>query len=355
MNHPPVQYFDYLKVEELTSLQKPKSEEYGQPAHDEMLFIIIHQVYELWFKQILFELDAVLSHFRQPVLDERNMLSCCSHLNRIVEIQKILVDQVSVLETMTPMDFLEFRDYLYPASGFQSAQFRAIENKLGLINRLTYNGKDYKESLCPVDHQSISHTEQEKSLFELLESWLERTPFLGDGSFDFWKEYRAAVDARLQKQLEILENRGLSEKESLPHRENLEKTKKTFLSLFEEQEYEKLRSQGHWRFSRKALGAALFINLYRHEPLLQLPFQLMTLLQDIDENFTHWRNRHAQMAHRMLGAKMGTGGSSGHKYLKAASDRHKVFTDFANLATFFISKSDLPELPATLKKKIRFQ
>jgi len=355
MNHPPVQYSDYLKVEDLIALQKPKSNEYGQPAHDEMLFIVIHQVYELWFKQIIFELDAVIAHFSQPVLDESNMLSCCSHLNRIVEIQKILISQVDVLETMTPMDFLEFRDFLYPASGFQSTQFRIIENKMGLSDRITYNGKDYKESLCPMGQSQSVKTEGEKSLFQLLENWLERTPFLSEGTYDFWDEYRAAVRARIQKQKEVLEQRNISEEAKNSHLKALEKTAQSFLSLFREDEYEELRSKGLWRFSRKALGAALFINLYRHEPLLQLPFQLMTHLLDIDENFTQWRNRHAQMAHRMLGSKMGTGGSSGHKYLQAASDRHKVFTDFTNLATFFIPKSDLPELPDFLKKKIRFQ
>ncbi|MBY0384308.1 tryptophan 2,3-dioxygenase, partial [bacterium] len=98
-----------------------------------------------------------------------------------------------------------------------------------------------------------------------------------------------------------------------------------------------------------------FVQLYRDEPLLQSPFHLITCLQDIDENFTQWRQRHAQMAHRMLGAKMGTGGSSGHKYLAAAADKHKVFTDLFNLSTFLIPKSQLPELPQDLKKKLGFQ
>ena len=130
---------------------------------------------------------------------------------------------------------------------------------------------------------------------------------------------------------------------------------RSFHSIFNKSEYEKLQQEGYWRLSHGALCAALFIHLYRDEPILQLPFQLMTQLATIDENFTQWRHRHAIMVHRMLGAKIGTGGSSGHKYLKATSDKHKVFQDFFNMATFFIPKSDLPELPKEISDKLRFR
>ena len=118
------------------------SKEYGKPAHDEMLFIIIHQIYELWFKQILFELDSVLEIFSKEDIQESRIGTAVSRLDRVIEIQKILIDQIHVLETMTPMDFLDFRDFLIPASGFQSVQFRLIENKLGLNkeDRYSYRG-----------------------------------------------------------------------------------------------------------------------------------------------------------------------------------------------------------------------
>jgi len=353
--YPPVDYTGYLKVDQLTQLQKPKGEEYGTPVHDEMLFIVIHQVYELWFKQILFELDSVLEIFSRDRIAEQDMLHCSSRLERIIEIQKILVDQVKVLETMTPMDFLEFRDFLVPASGFQSAQFRQIENKLGLINRLTYNNKDYIESLCPMQQPTVRATESEPSLFTLLEKWLERTPLISDGSFDFWKSYKEAVEARQKDSREAIKTAGLDKATESSHLKNLEHMERSFESIFDKNEYEKLQKEGHWRLSRKALSAALIIHLYREEPLLQAPFRLLTQLQNVDENFTQWRHRHAQMAHRMLGAKMGTGGSSGHKYLRAAGERHKVFSDFFNLATFFIPKSHLPEIPQSLKAKIQFR
>jgi tryptophan 2,3-dioxygenase len=117
-------YSSYLKISELTSLQEPHSD---PPQHDELLFIIVHQVYELWFKQLLHELDAVRSH-----LDQDEPLSAQRLLRRCIEIQRVLIQQLRVLETMTPNDFLTFRDHLMPASGFQSAQFRGLESTSGL-------------------------------------------------------------------------------------------------------------------------------------------------------------------------------------------------------------------------------
>ncbi|RYZ69106.1 MAG: tryptophan 2,3-dioxygenase, partial [Proteobacteria bacterium] len=114
--YPPIGYMDYLKINELLELQTKRSDSYGTPGHDEMLFIIVHQTYELWFKQILTELDSVLVIFNQKSIDEEDMGKAVGRLQRIVEVQKLLVAQVTVLETMTPLDFLDFREALYPAS-----------------------------------------------------------------------------------------------------------------------------------------------------------------------------------------------------------------------------------------------
>src|SRR5215831_14318215 len=120
-------YGSYLKVPELTGLQHVLSE---PEHHDELLFIIIHQVYELWFKQILHELDSVIRR-----LGEDDIWESIRLLRRCIEIQRILVAQIQILETMTPADFLAFRDRLQPASGFQSAQFRQVEFLSGAKNR----------------------------------------------------------------------------------------------------------------------------------------------------------------------------------------------------------------------------
>jgi tryptophan 2,3-dioxygenase len=122
----PLSYGSYLKIEELLSLQQPLSQ---PPHHDELLFIQIHQVYELWFKQLLHELDATMR-----ALDRDNLLRVAKYFRRIHTIQRLLEQQVDVLETMTPQEFNQFRDHLNPASGFQSIQFREIEF-LGGIRR----------------------------------------------------------------------------------------------------------------------------------------------------------------------------------------------------------------------------
>ncbi|HEX9697460.1 MAG TPA: tryptophan 2,3-dioxygenase family protein [Actinomycetota bacterium] len=117
-------YGSYLKVGELLSLQHPLAE---PAAHDEHLFIVVHQVYELWFRQLLHELDTIRGHlFAGRAADARHLF------NRVHEIERVLVQQVGVLETMTPTDFMEFRRNLAPASGFQSAQFREVEFVSGL-------------------------------------------------------------------------------------------------------------------------------------------------------------------------------------------------------------------------------
>ena len=201
-------YADYLKLDKILNSQDLKSAERGTPAHDEMLFIIIHQVYELWFKQVIHELDSVLDVFGQDSVDESNVSLAVSRLERIIEIQKVLIDQIRVLETMTAMDFLEFRDDLFPSSGFQSAQFRVLENKLGLqINdRINYGHQDYKNPLLDSGRQDVMKAEKEKSLFDLLENWLERTPFLSFEGFNFWEQYSVAIRTMLQNEEETIKN-----------------------------------------------------------------------------------------------------------------------------------------------------
>lgn len=353
--YPKVNYAEYLKIDQLLSLQSPKSIEYGKPAHDEMLFIIAHQIYEMWFKQILWEINSALDIFSQSTIDESHMLKMVSRFQRVIEIQKLLIQQIDVLETMTPMDFLEFRDFLFPASGFQSHQFRLVENKLGLVRRLKFNNQDYKDFLAKHEQPIVQEAEEGPHLFGCLEKWLERTPFVSTDTFNFWKSYRQKVIEMFNENETAIRSARLDKTSEEQHLSNLQSSRESFQSIFDENEYQKMQANGLCRLSHKALQAALFIQLYRDEPALQSAFHLIACIQNLDENFTQWRHRHAQMAHRMLGAKMGTGGSSGHKYLASAADKHKVFTDLFNLNTFLIPKSQLPQLPADLKQKLRFQ
>lgn len=349
-----VYYGDYLKIDELLALQQPLSNQSGQPAHDEMLFIVTHQAYELWFRQILFELDAVIATFKQSSVDDRQLGQIIARLDRIRVIQEVLVQQIAIIETMTPLDFLEFRDILVPASGFQSIQFKRIEIQLGLrSSQRTPTDRDFfKTRLSPADQQALQQAEEEPGLLQLIEQWLERTPFLQFGDFDFWTEYTVAVDRMFDRDKAIIEgNSTLSESEIAFQLKNLEATRTSFEIVLDEKLYAK---QTELKLNHRALQAALFINLYRDEPIVQLPFRVLTGCVEVDELLTIWRQRHAIMVERLLGRKIGTGGSSGHDYLRRTAEQNRVFTDLFNLSTFLIPRSELPTLPADLQRQLGF-
>ena len=360
MNKPsaPVYYADYLKLDTLLSSQELKSVEAGFPAHDEMLFIIVHQAYELWFKQILHEMGSVLDMFERDTVDERNIGTAVSRLQRVIEIQKLLIDQLRVLETMTPLDFLDFRDYLFPASGFQSVQFRLVEIVFGLRSeqRLLYNQFAYHTRVSPEHQALLMRSEQRTSLFDAVERWLERTPFLDFPDFQFRQFYRHAVLAMLDADREVVStNATLSELEKKVQFEELDATEHRFAALFDAEKHEELVQAGKRRLSHKAMQAALFIFLYRDQPILHMPQRLLATLIDIDELFTTWRYRHALMVHRMIGTKIGTGGSSGFHYLKSTADNHRVYTDLIDLSTYLIPRAALPRLRPDVEAQLGFQ
>ncbi len=132
------------------------------------------------------------------------------------------------------------------------------------------------------------------------------------------------------------------------------RTRDKFAALLDKEKYQTLQQQGSFRLSQKAMLSALFINLYQEEPLFNLPFQLLTCLTEIDEQLTIWRYKHAMMVQRMLGSKIGTGGSSGHDYLKRTTEKNRIFTDLFTMATFLLPKAALPELPPTVKQQLGF-
>ena len=355
MKHPPIQYHDYLQLERLLGCVSLRSEQVAKAAHEEHLFIIVHQAYELWFKQVLFELNSVLKEFSQEPVPEEKVALIVSRLERVVEIQKLMNQQIDVLETMTPLEFLEFRDYLYPASGFQSFQWRLIETKLGLKTRVPFTDSPFYKSLLPEQADHVKKVLQEPSLFDLLEKWLERLPFASTPQFEFWKSYESAVLKLLtEDEVTVNQNSRLGAQEKERSLAQIAQVRAQLSALGNENAYRELQSQGHFRMSLKALRSALFIQLYREKPLFQLPHRLIQTLMNLDEKQTEWRSRHALMAHRMLGRKIGTGGSSGHDYLKSTADQHKVFGDLYNLSSFYIASSIRPELPREIDKKLSF-
>jgi len=324
-----VYYADYLQLDKITGAQAPESFKEGkEPAHDEMLFIIIHQAYELWFKQVLFEVNSVIEIMSKPVVNDNSndMATVVHRLKRVVTILKVLVQQIDIIETMTPMDFLDFRDMLRPASGFQSYQFKVLEAKLGLKFENRHGQNYYTSQLKEKDIAIIKDAESGKSVIELLNTWLERMPFI---TGDFWNNYQQVYNSSLAE----------AEKNNAT----------TFENVFNNTDADEARN-----LSSKACRAALFIMMYHGYPMLELPFQLLETLVEIDNQLGNWRSRHINMVQRMIGTRIGTGGSTGAGYLKAAMDKHYIFKEITQLNSFLVERKQLPVLDKTISEKLGF-
>lgn len=324
-----VYYADYLQLEKITGAQDPESFKEGrEPAHDEMLFIIIHQAYELWFKQILFEVNSVIDIMNKPVVNDNSpeMQTVVHRLKRVVTILKVLVQQIDIMETMTPMDFLDFRDMLRPASGFQSYQFKVLEAKLGLKFEQRHGQHYYTSQLKEKDIAIIKDAESGKSVLELINAWLERMPFITE---EYWSNYQQVYVGSLAE----------AEKNNAA----------TFVTVFNTADENVERS-----LSPKACRSALFIMMYHGYPMLEQPFQLLDTLLEIDNQLSNWRSRHINMVQRMIGTRIGTGGSSGAGYLKAAMDKHYIFKELAQLNSFLVDRKKLPVLPKEVGEKLGY-
>lgn len=356
MSDPGLYYHDYLQLDRLLASQELESTRAGETMHDEMLFIVVHQAYELWFKQILWELDDVLEALSGDVFNEHDTGRVVSRLRRITVIQQLLLTQIDVLETMTPMDFLDFRNHLVPASGFQSVQFRLIENRLGVRpeDRLLFEGAPYTHRLQPDHRRKVEASERALTLHDTIDAWLQRTPFLED--FAFWEVYAEAVRSMLAADREVIAtNPNLGEDERADQLASFQKTMDQFEAALDPDTHAELVASGSRRMSFRAFQAALFISLYRDEPALQEPYRLLEHLVDVDEGFTTWRYRHALMVQRMIGAKIGTGGSAGAKYLLKLAERNRAFPDLLVLPTFLVPRSARPKLPPDLVDQMRFR
>jgi tryptophan 2,3-dioxygenase len=239
-------YSSYLKIDELLTLQQPLADE---PAHDEMLFIITHQAYELWFKQILHELDLL-----QTLLTTCDFPRAQFTLKRILAVQKVMITQLDVIETMLPLDFLAFRNRLETASGFQSVQFRELEFALGHKRRKIFE--------CLPD---VSQARQ-----RLEERYAHPT---------LWD----ALLAGLAKSGYPVPEEALYRDVTQPIAPSIQIQK-------------------------------LLIDMYVSSPQFVYLFEIFL---DLDEGFQDWRYRHVKMVERMIGQKYGTGGSSGVDYLKS--------------------------------------
>jgi tryptophan 2,3-dioxygenase len=359
MDSQPKYYGTYLQLEKVLDAQHPVSfMEGNEPAHDEMLFIVIHQAYELWFKQILFELDYVMQVFGQErINDNSEDLNLVRHrLHRVIQILQLLNQQVNILDTMTPLDFLEFRNLLTPSSGFQSKQFRLLEARLGLQIDNRHQKDYYKRTneggFTPSDYSNINQVEEQPTLLQLVNRWLERMPFFreeywqqytpvanGSKEHPFWNDYRHIYEA------------GLTERE----KNKINDFDFVFLEKIPEgytpEQLDALRSS----FSPAALRAALFIMLYRDFPVFQTSYQILDSLIEIDHLMSNWRHKHLVMVRRMIGMRVGTGNTSGAGYLEGALNKHYVYRELSGLSTYLIERKRLPKLPVELIANLGFK
>jgi len=239
-----ITYGSYLAVDELLALQRPRS---AGPEHDEMLFIVIHQVYELWFKQVLHEVDHVIA-----LLGQDDPFRAQHSMKRILTILKVMVAQLDILETMTPLEFQSFRARLEAASGFQSDQFRQLEFVLGLKNvkaldRFAAGGRA---------HTALNQRFAQGTLWDAFLRYLSRAGYAVPAS-QLGRDVTARVEASEELQ-------------------------------------------------------ATLIEVYRRDPMRA---EMCERLVDLDEGIQEWRYRHVKMVQRTIGAKVGTGGSAGAQYL----------------------------------------
>lgn len=353
-------YGTYLGLDKVLTAQHPVSFEPGnEPAHDEMLFIIIHQAYELWFKQILFELDYVMNVFAQEKINDNSEdLNLVHHrLYRVIRILELLNQQVQILDTMTPLDFLEFRNLLTPSSGFQSMQFRLIEATLGLEIDKRHQAAYYKRTneggFTQEDYEQITATEDKKSLLQRINDWLERMPYFEDR---FWQDYKVDspendVTAHpFWSDYRNIYATGLTERE----KNKLQDFDYVFFEQshpeYNTDQLQQLRSS----LSAKAMRSALFIMLYRDFPVFQTSYQILDSLIEIDHLMSNWRHKHLIMVRRMIGMRVGTGNTSGAGYLEGALNKHYVYKDLSGLSTYLIERKKQPKLPISLIKYLGF-
>ena len=342
-------YGNYLRLPDLLSLQSGPKNYAPPPSNHEMHFIVVHQAFELWFKLILRELEEARQKMSQQIIDEAQIQLIVQHLERVSEIFRLLAQQWKVMETMSPIDFLSFRDRLGTSSGFESWQLRQIEFVMGLSN------EDRVGNMDPLDHMKrlrdegkisaeifdeVERIATSPSLNDVLHNWLSRTPIHGSKPQDatdskivtnYIEEHLSSMQAQVDVYVQHAISIGhMTEEQIRPRLEaNISAAREFFFD-----------SNQNVRRDRVGL---LFIESYRHLPLLSWPQRLLDCFIDLEESMLLFRAHHARMVERMIGRRLGTGGSSGVDYLDATSS-YRIFKDLWNIRTLLVKQSATPDL-----------
>ncbi len=337
-------YADYLQLHELLELQ---GDDRGINS-DEMHFIIVHQTFELWFKQVIRELSEVRDILGDKHVPEDDIPRAVDHLGRTTEIFRLMANQWAVLETLTPQGFLAFRDGLGSASGFESFQMREFEILLGLDNDDRIGGMDPLSSfrrMAERDERSadilarLEDAMSQPSLYESMMNWVERTPIMGSsyGSEGDADNVRAYVETHLEAHRTVCEEAaersagwGAGDPGKMASR----------MTAAHDGAVSFLMPDGEVSRARAGL---LFIESYRELPLLTWPRTLIDAIVELEESMVKWRHSHARMVERIMGRRIGTGGTSGVDYLDATS-QYRIFKDLWGVRTILVKPQKRPDL-----------
>jgi tryptophan 2,3-dioxygenase len=357
MATPPTTYWDYIRVEDLLALQS------GLPGtdvdNDEVMFITVHQIDELWFKLVLRELQSVRDLFKSVPVPEQRLAAAVRGIRRVGLLFGNAAQHFSLMETMTTRDYLSFRDRLMPASGFQSAQMREIEILLGLDgsqriplgheNSYLHALRNADGSESPASRRVDARLRDLPTLKDALDEWLYRTPIQGSGPQRaddaevvqrfvgsyvdaYCREARGTRDrakelATTEADARRLEARYDAEVDQV----------RSFLEAADEPEASRAR--------RSRIRAALvFLESYRELPLLAWPREVLDALVAMEQASIIFRQRHARMVERVIGRRTGTGGSAGVEYLDRTALAYRVFHDMWAVRTLLIRAEALPPL-----------
>ena len=357
-----VDYWDYIRVEEILSLQGGIDGDESKVSNDETMFIVVHQIYELWFKLVLRELTEARNLFKQNPVPDFRLAEATRALRRVSTILRQAVSHFEVMETLTTRDFLAFRDRLVPASGFQSAQLREMEIVLGLPDddRISLGREgSYLTALknpdgtkTPASLRVEARLADTPSLKTVLEEWLWRTPIDGSspGSADddenvkqFLEGFLLAHEKEAQLRMSRADIQALTEADI----ERLQTRYKTEVAqarafLLAEDEPNLPKEEASRR--RRIRAALVFIESYRELPLLAWPREVVDTVVEVEEQFVIFRQRHARMVERVIGRRTGTGGSAGVDYLDKTAQTYRVFRNFWAVRTLLLREAALPPL-----------
>lgn len=356
----PTSYWDYIRVEELLRLQLGTAASEDELIDDEVRFIVIHQIDELWFKLVLRELVAARNLFAKSHVPENALAGAVASLRRVAITFDLAGQHFRLMETMRTQDYLTFRDKLYPASGFQSAQLREIEILLGLpdADRIPFgNEGSYLAALKSPDGSAspaLARVERRQrdlpTLKTAVAGWLHRTPIHGS----------SPGDARDEKVVQDFVERYLAGHEVLYKRAIDHAVKQQALTPADEdrlRERYRGQMQGARRhlqaedegperrsFVRRLRAAILFIDSNRTLPLLSWPGQVIDGLIECEQSMLVFRQRHARMVERVIGRRIGTGGSDGVAYLDQTALKYRVFPEIWAARTLLLPPELCPPI-----------